>query len=91
MGLNAMKTIEFHQIMEWDGADHHIATNLCFSSFDEAKKYKDSYKNHDKITSHRYYVLDSVSEVPAFKSDAKRRNALAKLTDAEIELLGLKR
>lgn len=86
-----MKTIEFHQIMEWDGADRHIPTNLCFSSFEEAKKYKDSRKNHDLITSHLYYVLDSVSEVAAFKNDVERRKALAKLTDAEIKLLGLTR
>ena len=60
-------------------------------SFEEAKKYKDSHKNHDLITSHLYYVLDSVSEVAAFKNDVERRKALAKLTDAEIKLLGLTR
>lgn len=86
-----MKTIEFHQIMDWDGADRHLPTNLCFSSFGEAKKYIESHKNHEMITSHYYYILDSVSEVPNYKSDAARRKALAKLTDAEINLLGLTR
>jgi len=83
-----MQIIKCWDIQVWDGGDRHnhryyVATQEAAEQWKEKNKY-------DEIYFKEFVILDDLSEVEAFKNGELRKQALAKLTDAEKVVLGLK-
>ena len=83
-----MKIIKCWDIQVWDGGERHnhryyVATKEAADEWMLNNKY-------DMIYEKEMVILDSWDELQAYKDGELRKQALAKLTDAEKVVLGLK-
>jgi nucleoside-triphosphatase THEP1 len=83
-----MKVIKCWDIQVWDGGDRHnhkyyVATKEAADEWMAKNKY-------DAVYEKEFVILDDLGEIEAFKNGELRKRALAKLTDAEKVVLGLK-
>lgn len=83
-----MQIIKCWDIQVWDGGDRHnhryyVATKEAADEWKFRNKYDEVYEKE-------FVILDDLGEVEAFKNGQLRKQALAKLTDAEKVVLGLK-
>jgi len=83
-----MKIIKCWDIQVWDGGERHnhryyVATKEAADEWKFRNKYDEVYEKE-------FVILDDLGEVEAFKNGELRKQALAKLTDAEKVVLGLK-
>lgn len=83
-----MKIIKCWDIQGWDGGDRHnhryyVATKEAAEQWKEKNKF-------DEIYECEMVILDDLPEVEAFKNGELRKRALAKLTEEERIVLGLK-
>ena len=83
-----MQIIKCWDIQVWDGGDRHnhkyyVKTREAAAAWKEKNKY-------DEIYLTEFVILDDLTEIEAFKNGELRKQALAKLTDAEKIVLGLK-
>jgi len=83
-----MQIIKCWDIQVWDGGDRHnhryyVKTKEAADAWMEKNKYDTVYETE-------FVILDDLSELQAYKDGELRKRALAKLTDAEKVVLGLK-
>lgn len=83
-----MKIIKCWDIQIWDGGDrfHHkyyVATKEAAAAWKVKHKY-------DEVLEREFVILDSLDELTEYESGELRKQALAKLTEAEKKVLGLK-
>ena len=83
-----MKIIKCWDIQVWDGGDRHnhryyVATQEAAEQWKEKNKY-------DEIYEKEFVILDSWDELEEYKNGELRKRALAKLTEEERVVLGLK-
>lgn len=82
-----MQAIDVWEIQEWDGGDRH--THKAYVATKEvAEAWKAAHK-HDFIRPVLLKIYDSLEDLDANSRKALRKQALAKLTAAEREALGL--
>jgi hypothetical protein len=83
-----MKIIKCWDIQVWDGGDRHnhkyyVATKEAADAWIAKNKY-------DMIYEKEMIILDDLPEVEAYRNGELRKRALAKLTEEERIVLGLK-
>lgn len=83
-----MKIIKCWDIQVWDGGDRHnhkyyVATKVAAEEWVAKNKYDTFYEKE-------MVILDDLTEVEAYKNGELRKRALAKLTEEERIVLGLK-
>ena len=83
-----MKIIKCWDIQTWDGGDlqHHkyyVATKEAAQSWLANNKY-------DTVYEREFVILDSLDELTEYENGELRKRALAKLSEAEKKVLGLK-
>lgn len=84
-----MKKIEYYQFMQWDdNYNSYLPRDPVFSNKEDAQTFiKDN--SYDKFEKRTLYIYDSVDEYLEIVKEETKRKALAKLTDAEKQALGL--
>jgi hypothetical protein len=83
-----MKVIKCWDIQVWDGGDRH--NHKYYVATKEAADEWKAKNKFDEIYEKELVILDSWDELQAYKDGELRKRALAKLTDAEKVVLGLK-
>jgi hypothetical protein len=83
-----MQIIKCWDIQVWDGGDRHH--HKYYVKTKEAADEWIANNKYDSIYEHEFVILDSWDELQAYKDGELRKRALAKLTDAEKVVLGLK-
>jgi hypothetical protein len=83
-----MQIIKCWDIQTWDGGDRHNH-KYYVKTEEDARAWLEKNK-YDAIYECEFVILDDLTEVEAFKNGQLRKQALAKLTDAEKVVLGLK-
>jgi len=83
-----MQIIKCWDIQTWDGGDRHNH-KYYVKTEEDARAWLEKNK-YDAIYEREFVILDDLTEVEAFKNGQLRKQALAKLTDAEKVVLGLK-
>jgi hypothetical protein len=83
-----MKIIKVWDIQVWDGGDRHnhryyVATKEAADAWKAKNKY-------DEVYEHEFIILDGLEELEEYENGQLRKKALAKLTDAEKKVLGLR-
>ena len=83
-----MQVIKCWDIQVWDGAErtnhkYYVKTEAAAKEWQKNNKY-------DSIYPCEFVILDDLSEIELFENGELRKQALAKLTDAERIALGLK-
>ena len=79
-----IQIIKMFDVHVWDGGDRQDYAG-SFSSEEEAKKF---VGKNDYMSPREIIVFDTVEEAKDFKNGAIKKQALAKLTDAERKALG---
>ncbi len=83
-----MQIIKCWDIQVWDGGDrHHHRYYVATQEAAEAWKEKNKY---DEIYEKEFVILDDLTELEAYKKGELRKRALAKLTEEDKIVLGLK-
>ncbi len=83
-----MQVIKCWDIQVWDGGDRH--NHKYYVSTKEAADEWIARNKYDTVFEKEFVILDSWDELQAYKDGELRKRALAKLTDAEKVVLGLK-
>jgi hypothetical protein len=83
-----MKIIKCWDIQVWDGGDRH--NHKYYVATKEAADEWKAKNKFDEIYEKEFVILDNWDELQAYKDGELRKRALAKLTDAEKVVLGLK-
>jgi DNA polymerase III delta prime subunit len=83
-----MQIIKCWDIQVWDGGERHYH-RYYVKTKEAAEAWKKTNK-FDEIYETEFVILDDLNEVEAFKNGELRKQALAKLTDVEKVVLGLK-
>lgn len=83
-----MQVIKCWDIQVWDGGDRH--NHKYYVKTKEAADAWIAKNKFDIIFEHEFVILDDLTEIEAYKNGELRKRALAKLTDAEKVVLGLK-
>jgi hypothetical protein len=83
-----MKVIKCWDIQVWDGGDRH--NHKYYVATKEAADEWKAKNKFDEIYEKEFVILDNWDELQAYKDGELRKRALAKLTDAEKVVLGLK-
>lgn len=83
-----MKIIRCWDIQVWDGGDRHnhkyyVATKQAADAWKANNKF-------DEIYEKEFVILDGLEELKDYESGQLRKQALAKLTETEKKVLGLK-
>lgn len=83
-----MQIIKCWDIQTWDGGDRHnhkyyVATKEAADAWIAKNKY-------DSVNEREFVILDSLDELTEYENGELRKRALAKLTEAEKKVLGLK-
>ena len=83
-----MQIIKCWDIRTWDGGSHHnhkyyVATKEAADTWKAKNKY-------DEVYATEFVILDSLDELTEYENGELRKRALAKLTEAEKKVLGLK-
>ena len=83
-----MQIIKCWDIQTWDGGDRHnhkyyVATKGAADEWKAKNKYDEVYEKE-------FVILDSLDELTEYENGELRKRALAKLTEAEKKVLGLK-
>ena len=83
-----MQIIKCWDIQVWDGGDRHnhkyyVATKEAADAWKAKNKFDEVYQKE-------FVILDSWDELQEYQTGELRKRALAKLTDAEKQVLGLK-
>jgi hypothetical protein len=83
-----MKILKVWDIQVWDGGGRHnhkyyVATKQAADAWKADNKF-------DEIYEKEFVILDSLEELKDYESGQLRKQALAKLTEAEKKVLGLK-
>jgi len=83
-----MQIIKCWDIQVWDGGERHnhryyVATKEAADEWMAKNKY-------DMVYEHNMIILDDLNEIEAYKNGELRKHALAKLTDEDKIVLGLK-
>ena len=83
-----MQIIKCWDIQVWDGGDRHnhrdyVATKEAADEWKFRNKYDEVYEKE-------FVILDDLGEVEAYKNGELRKRALAKLTEEDKIVLGLK-
>ena len=83
-----MQIIKCWDIQVWDGGGNH--NHKYYVKTEEAAREWVAKNKYDSIYEKEFVILDSWDELQAYKDGELRKRALAKLTDAEKVVLGLK-
>jgi len=83
-----MQIIKCWDIQVWDGGDRH--NHRYYVKTKEAADEWMAKNKFDSVYETEFVILDSWDVLKAFKDGELRKRALAKLTDAEKVVLGLK-
>ena len=83
-----MQIVKCWDIQAWDGGERH--NHRYYVATKEAADEWLKNHPHDAAYQHNMVILDDLNEVEAFKNGELRKRALAKLTDEERIVLGLK-
>ncbi len=83
-----MQVIKCWDIQVWDGGDRH--NHKYYVKTKEAADAWMAKNKYDMIFEQEFVILDGLDEIEAYKNGELRKRALAKLTDAEKVVLGLK-
>ena len=83
-----MQIIKCWDIQVWDGGDRH--NHKYYVKTKQAADEWMAMNKYDTVYETEFVILDDLDEVEAFKNGELRKRALAKLTDAEKVVLGLK-
>ena len=83
-----MQIIKCWDIRTWDGGDRHnhkyyVATKEAADAWKAKNKYDEVYETE-------FVILDSLDELTEYENGELRKRALAKLSEAEKKVLGLK-
>ncbi len=83
-----MQTVKCWDIQVWDGGDRH--NHKYYVATEEAAKDWKAKNKFDEIYEKEFVILDDLSEIESYKNGELRKQALAKLSDAEKVVLRLK-
>lgn len=83
-----MQIIKCWDIQTWDGGERYnhkyfVATKEAAIAWKEKNKYDEVYEKE-------FVILDSLDELKEYENGELRKRALAKLTETEKKVLGLK-
>ncbi len=83
-----MKIIKCWDIQVWDGGDRH--NHKYYVSTKEAADQWMAKNKYDTVFEHEFVILDSWDELEEYRNGEMRKRALAKLTEQDKKVLGLK-
>jgi hypothetical protein len=83
-----MKIIKCWDIQVWDGGDRH--NHKYYVATKEAAEWWKAENKYDEIYEKEFVILDSWDELQEYQNGELRKRALAKLTEEERVILGLK-
>ena len=83
-----MKIIKCWDIQVWDGGDRH--NHKYYVSTKEAADAWMVENTYDSVYEKEFIILDSFAELEEYRNGELRKRALAKLTEEERIVLGLK-
>ena len=83
-----MQIIKCWDIQVWDGGDRHY--HKYYVATKEAAEEWKAKNEYDLIYEKEFVILDSWEELQDYKNGELRKRALAKLTEEEQVVLGLK-
>ncbi len=83
-----MKIINCWDIRVWDGGDRH--NHRYYVATKEAADEWKARNKFDEVYEQQFIILDSYEEVLDYQTGEARRRALAKLTEEDKIVLGLK-
>lgn len=83
-----MKIINCWDIQVWDGGERHNH-KYYVATKEAADEWKARHK-HDLIYEKQFIILDNYEELMNYKNGEARKRALAKLTEEDKIVLGLK-
>jgi hypothetical protein len=83
-----MQIVKCWDIQVWDGGDRH--NHKYYVKTKEAADEWMAKNKFDTVFEREFVILDNWDELQAYKDGELRKRALAKLTDAEKVVLGLK-
>ena len=76
-------------VQEWDGADRHYH-RFYLRDIETAKRYKAEVDKFCHLHEVSLIICDNLQDVAEWKNGDLKRKALAKLTEADKTILGLK-
>ena len=83
-----MKIIKVWDIQVWDGGDRH--NHKYYVATKEAAEQWIAYNKFDTFYEKEMVILDSWDELQEYKNGEMRKRALAKLTEQDKKILGLR-
>ena len=83
-----MQIIKCWDIQTWDGGDRH--NHKYYVATKEAADAWLSKNKYDSVNEREFVILDSLDELTEYENGELRKRALAKLSEAEKKVLGLK-
>jgi len=83
-----MKIIKCWDIQTWDGGDRH--NHKYYVATKEAAQAWLANNKYDTVYEREFVILDSLDELTEYENGELRKRALAKLSEAEKKVLGLK-
>ena len=83
-----MKVIKCWDILVWDGGERH--NHKYYVATKEAADEWIAKNKHDLAYEKEFVILDSYAELMDYRSGEARKRALAKLTEEDKIVLGLK-
>lgn len=83
-----MKIIKVWDIQVWDGGDRH--NHKYYVATKETAEQWIAYNKFDAFYEKEMIILDSWDELEEYKNGEMRKRALAKLTEQDKKVLGLR-
>jgi hypothetical protein len=83
-----MQIIKCWDIQTWDGGDRH--NHKYYVATKEAAQAWLANNKYDTVVEREFVILDSLDELTEYENGELRKRALAKLSEAEKKVLGLK-
>ena len=83
-----MQIIKCWDIQVWDGGERH--NHKCYVATKEAADQWMKKNTYDSVWEREFVILDSFAELEEYRNGEMRKRALAKLTEEDKKVLGLK-
>lgn len=83
-----MQIIKCWDIQVWDGGDRH--NHKYYVATKEAADQWMKKNAYDSVWEREFIILDSFAELEEYRNGEMRKRALAKLTEEDKKVLGLK-
>lgn len=83
-----MQIIKCWDIQVWDGGERH--NHKYFVATKEAADQWMAKNTYDSVWEREFIILDNFAELEEYRNGEMRKRALAKLTEEDKKVLGLK-